>query len=419
MKMGEFTPNSDPQQRIFELEAEVKKLEKELSKAQEKNQNFDKLRSAFLANMSHAVRTPMNAIIGFSELIGMENISMAKKIEFIRIINEKGHQLLALIDDIIEAAKLEGGRVEFVVGPIIIDEFLNDIFSSTLLKKLKAGKDFVELILEKNSQEEYGQIQADPGRLQQVINNLLSFSIQSTSKGSIKFGYTIKDPKVIEFFVKDTGTGLNKDDQKLVFNYFWQFEDVFYQRLTGNGLELTIAGKLVEMMGGKIWVNSEPDTGTEFYFTLPIIRPSRAGRMSGLRGTEKNINEKTEPVWKNKVILVVEDDPINFQFIEALLEKTQVRILHAENGNQALELILSINKVDLILMDIKLPEKSGYEVTREIKNIRKEIPIIALTAFAVNEIRNKCLSAGCEDVISKPVEIEPFLKIVNQYLEDK
>ena len=118
-------------------------------------------------------------------------------------------------------------------------------------------------------------------------------------------------------------------------------------------------------------------------------------------------------------ILVVEDDPINFQFIEALLEKTQVRILHAQNGSQALELVLSINKIDLILMDIKLPEKNGYEVTSEIKNIRKEIPIIALTAFAVNEIRNKCLCAGCEDVISKPVEIEPFLKIVNQYLEDK
>ena len=171
----ELQVNDDNQQRLRDLESEIKRLEKELLKTREKAQSTEKLKSAFLANMSHAVRTPMNAIIGFSELIGMEGISTSKKQEFTRIINEKGHQLLSLIDDIIEISKIESGKLALSYTQVNIDEFLNEIFSATLNKKIKAGKDKVELVLEKNSQEEFGTIQTDPGRLQQIINNILSF----------------------------------------------------------------------------------------------------------------------------------------------------------------------------------------------------------------------------------------------------
>jgi CheY-like chemotaxis protein/nitrogen-specific signal transduction histidine kinase len=410
--------DDDPKQVIQELELEIKRLEKDLNKTREIASRSDKLKSAFLANMSHAIRTPMNAIIGFSELIGIESIKPDTKQSYIRIINEKGHQLLSLIDDLIEISKIESDELELNYTQINLDEFMNEVYSSIFRKKQKDGKDQVELIVEKHTQEEFGQIQSDPGRIQQILNNLLAFSIRNTNKGTIKFGYTIKDPKTIEFYVIDTGLGLNKEDQKIAFDYFWQFEDITHQHLADNGLALTIAKNLVELLGGKIWLNSELNQGNEFYFTLPIEKPGKASEIKLPEVIPAGEISKLEPNWKDKVILTVEDDAINYQFIEALLEKSQVQLLHAENGTQALELCKTINKIDLILMDIKLPEKNGYQITKEIKSFR-EIPIIALTAFSVNEVRNKCLSSGCEDVISKPVEIELLLNILNKYLADK
>jgi CheY-like chemotaxis protein len=407
----------DNQQQLRNLESEIKRLEKELLKTREKANNSEKIKSVFLTNMSHAVRTPMNAIIGFSELIGMEGISPKKKQEFTKIINEKGHQLLSLIDDIIEISKIEAGKIELNYTQIDIDEFFNEIFSTSLLKKIKAGKELLELVLEKNSQDEFGSIQTDPGRLQQIINNILTFCINNTSKGVIRFGYNIKDSKTIEFFVQDSGPGLSKEDQKLIFDYYLELEDITNQRIAGNGLGLTIAKNLLEILGGKITVNADLTKGNEFIFTLPIEKPGRTGRSNSSSANEKaSALEKLEPVWKDKVILVVEDDSVNFQFIEALLEKTQVQLLHAENGMQALELCKTISKIDLILMDIKLPDKNGYQITREIKAIRSDIPIVALTAFVINEVKDKCLASGCEDVISKPVEIELFLSLVNKFL---
>jgi signal transduction histidine kinase/CheY-like chemotaxis protein len=396
-------------------DTELKKIERELQRTKEKALSSDRLKSAFLANMSHAIRTPMNAIIGFSELIGMENISPKRKEEYIQIIKEKGHQLLSLIDDIIEISKIESGKLNINYTDINLDEFLNEIYSIILQKKIKAGKDQVELILQKNPQEFTGLLQTDPGRLQEILNNLLSFSIQNTLKGNIEFGYEQLDPKTIEFFIHDTGIGLNKEDQKIIFDYFWQFEDITHQRLSGIGLSITIAKKIIEQLGGKITITSELNQGTQFRFTIPVEKPNKI-KSERYRHDQSLITPELEPVWKDKVILIVEDDEVNYQFIEALLEKTQVQLLHTDNGQQALELVKTINKIDLILMDIKLPDKNGYQITREIKQIRNDIPIIAHTAFQMTDVREKCLEAGCIDVISKPIEIPLFLSIVNKYI---
>jgi signal transduction histidine kinase/CheY-like chemotaxis protein len=394
-------------------DTEIKKLEKELQKTKERAQSSDRLKSAFLANMSHSVRTPMNAIIGFSELIAMETISPKRKQEYIKIINDKGHQLLSFIDDIIEISKIESGKLAINYSDINLDEFLNDIYSQTLQKKIKAGKDQVDLVLRKSPQELSGTVQTDPGRLQEVFNNLLSFAFQNTQKGLVEFGYTQIDPKTLEFFIKDTSIGLNKEDQKLIFDYFWQSEDVTHQRLSGVGLSITITKKIIELLNGKITLTSELNEGTQFTFTLPIEKPGKAKDHAKQQAQQTPLI--TEPVWKDKVLLIVEDDEVNYQFIEALLEKTQVQIIRAVNGQQALELVKTINKIDLILMDIKLPEKNGYEITLEIRKI-KDIPIIAHTAFQMSEVRDKCLEAGCIDVITKPIEIPSFLATVNKYI---
>jgi CheY-like chemotaxis protein/nitrogen-specific signal transduction histidine kinase len=417
--MSESSNNLDDQQRFRELEQENKRLEKELLKMREKVQSTEKGKVNFLSNMSHSIRTPMNAIIGFSELISMDTISLSKKKEYTKIINDKGIQLLGLIDDIIEISKIDSGKFELNFSSFSLDDFLNDIYLSILHKKLKDGKENIEFVLEKHSQDEFHQIQTDSGRLQQILNNLLSYAIHATSKGKVHFGYSIKENKYIEFFVKDTSHGLNKDEQKVIFENYWQFDDFAYHKIAGNGLGLYISKVLIELLGGKIWIQSEIEVGTEICFTIPIDKSNKVNKLVSKRNEFVDTDVKSENVWKNKVILVVEDDAVNYQFIEALFEKSQVQLLHAENGEQALELCKTINKLDLILMDLKLPEKNGYEITREIKEIRKEIPIIAQTAYPLSEVQEKCLASGCEDVISKPIEIELFLNKLNFYLAEK
>lgn len=396
----------------------IKKLEKELSRSRVKLQKSEQFKAAFLANMSHEIRTPMNAIIGFSELINMEGISAEKRKDYSKIINQRGQQLLTLIDDIIEMTKIESGRITLDYTWIELDEFMNDLYSMIFQQKIKEGKDNVEVVLQKQESASGFRMYTDPGRLHQIFTNLLAYFIKNTSKGDILFGYNI-DTKDIEFFIHNSVTILNAEEQKLLFEDFWKIEDTTHIKIKGSGLGLPISKSLIELFGGKINVNSDLQHGTTFNFRLPLIVPDKDEKhyLRSSRNTEQQtIHELQLKNWKNKVILVVEDDQVNYHFIEAMLEKTQVQLLHAENGFQALELCKSIHRIDLILMDIKLPEKNGYEITREIKSFRKDIPIIAQTAFPLNDVRERCLESGCDDVLSKPVDIEVFMGMLNKYL---
>lgn len=395
----------------------IKKLEKELTKSRVKLQKSEQFKSVFLANMSHEIRTPMNAIIGFSELINMEGISADKRQDYSRIINLRGQQLLTLIDDIIETTKIEAGRITLDFTWIELDEFMNDLYSMVFQQKVKEGKDNIELILQKQQAASGFQMFTDPGRLQQIFINLLHYFLKNTNKGNIMFGYKILKEKEIEFFIHNSSTFFNVEEQKLLFEHFWKIEDTTHIKIKGAGLGLTIAKSLIELFGGKINVQSENQKGTTFSFALPLVIPDQYDKnlVENVIHEEQQINN-LDPIWKDKVVLVVEDDLINYQFIEALLEKTQVQLLHAENGIQALELCKNINKIDLILMDIKLPEKNGYEITKEIKAFRKDIPIIAQTAFSINDVKERCFESGCSDIIIKPVDIDIFMTKLNKYL---
>ena len=394
-----------------------KKLEKELTKSRVKLQKSEQFKSVFLANMSHEIRTPMNAIIGFSELINIEGISADKRKDYSRIINQRGQQLLTLIDDIIETTKIESGRVTLNYTWIELDEFMNDLYSMIFQQKIKEGKDNIEVILQKQESASGFRMFTDPGRLHQVFSNLLLYFLKNINKGNIAFGYNVQDNKELEFYIHNSSSFFNAEEQKLLFEHFWQIEETTHLKIKGAGLGLTIAKSLVEILGGKINVLSDSLQGTTFVFRLPIIIPDEEeiNIVESIFHEEQQIGN-LEPNWKNNVILIVEDDLINFQFIEALLEKTQVQLLHAENGQQALELCKNINKIDLILMDIKLPEMNGYEITKEIKSFRKDIPIIAQTAFSLSDVKERCLESGCDDIIIKPVDIDLFMSKLNKYL---
>lgn len=409
--------NDDPVKLIGVIKdiTDCKKNIKELKKAKEKAENSDKLKTSFLSNMSHDLRTPMNAIIGYSELLNLANSNPPKRKEYSKIIKQKGLQLLTLIDDIIEVSKFETGVSEISKTNFNIHELLAEIKNNFIDKKVELGKDNVDLRLALPMDMTNQNIFTDPGRLQQVIGNLIENALKYTEKGYVEFGYEIHEEGKLQFYVKDTGKGISKDNQKNIFNRFKNNDKTANIKYSGSGLGLTVSKRVIDLLGGKIWLTSEENNGAVFYFTIPIEQPE---------GTEpiEAISDNSEPSnqnWKDKVILIVEDEEVNYKFLETVLHDTQAQVLYAKDGFQAIDLVMSINKIDMILMDIKMPEMDGFEAAKRIKQIRSDIPIIAQTAFASRDDRMNSYKSGCDDYLTKPIEIELLISKINKFFMDK
>ena len=389
---------------IMQDVTESRKNLEEISRALEKAEESDHLKTIFLSNLSHEFRNPMNTIIGFSELINSGNIDTEKRKEYAIIITRKANYLLRLIDDIAELSKFETGQVKVNKKHCDINRVAGELFLEYQEVKKEMQKEYIELRLHvptPYTEEFY----TDPGRLQQVLSNLLRNAFQFTEKGYVEFGYEQKD-RFIQFYVKDTGIGVRKEDQKLVFNRFRQIEDTSLRRVGGSGMGLTLSRHIINLLGGRIWLESTPNEGSTFFFSLPIQTNPETEQ------PEPSSEQKLSYNWKDKVILIVEDDEVNAQFLEAVLDQTEVQTLHASTGLQAIELCRSINKIDLLLMDIKMPEMSGYEACKRIKAFRPALPIIAQTAFAEPIDKIKCTNAGFDDYLSKPIDIESLLSKV-------
>lgn len=369
--------------------------EEDILKAKERAEESDRLKSAFLANVSHEIRTPMNGIIGFSELLNDPDLDEEKRLEFTRIINNSCQQLLGIVDDILDISKIETGLVKLEMGKVDLNELIEElrIFYARLAniqglslhasKGLPAGKQMV---------------MADLKRLKQVLNNLINNAFKYTEAGHIKFGYTVKS-KEIEFFIEDSGFGIDPEKQESVFKRFYQIEAHTSRQHGGTGLGLSISKGLVEFMGGRIWVESEPGKGSIFYFTIPY-EPATTETNDFPFPDKEYVSESKA---KNLTMLVAEDDDTNFQYLYELLSRKSVNIYRAKTGLEAVDYIKTGHHIDLVFMDIKMPEMDGYEATRIIKRLRPELLIIALTAYAMEEDRLKALAAGCDDYISKPV----------------
>ncbi len=395
-----------------QLEKLVTKRTSELEKAKVKAEESDRLKSAFLANMSHEIRTPMNAIIGFSNLLDDPDMQDINKKELITLINHNSNTLLHLIDDIIDLSKIESGQLVIDKRNCNLNTIFNELLDLFNENKKIINKAHIELKYTHDSENKEFSIYSDPLRLQQIISNLVSNALKFTEKGFVEFGYTIEDKpnRNIKFFVKDTGIGLTKDQQEIIFSRFTKAENDKKKLYRGAGLGLAICKNLVNLLGGDIWVESELNRGAIFYFTIPY----------------ENIPEKEIPVkekqnqqadynWPGKTILIAEDEKSNYQYFEMILSKTQANILHAENGIDVIE-ICKNNKIDIVLMDIKMPEMDGFEATKQIREFEKEMPIIALTAFAMENDEKMSIEAGCNAYMSKPVRKPDLLGLLNKFL---
>jgi PAS domain S-box-containing protein len=387
--------------------ARIQRINEEFQIARQKAEVSDRLKSAFLANMSHEIRTPMNGIIGFSEMMADPDLSAADRNEYAKIIIDSSRQLLAIVNDILDISRIEAGLVFLAKEIVCVNEMINALFSF-----FEPQVAFKNLILKpvKSLGDRESDIKTDKTRLRQILTNLLNNALKFTEKGKIEFGYTVQEGW-LQFYVQDTGIGIPADLHEKIFEPFRQAELEISYQYGGTGLGLSISSKLAELLGGKIWVESEPGKGSVFYFTIPYnptatdIDPQPAGE------------KETVLQASGTVILIAEDDNTNYLFLETALSKEKIILIRAMNGFQAVEKCKENPAIQLVLMDIKMPVMNGYEATRNIKQIRPDLPVIAQTAYAMTEDRKKALEAGCDDYIAKPIRITELLKVVSKYTD--
>ncbi|MCB2219695.1 MAG: PAS domain S-box protein [Bacteroidetes bacterium] len=389
---------------------EIIEKENNLKRSVKRAEEADMLKSAFLANVSHEIRTPMNAIIGFSEILSNPELSQEERDEFINYITQGGNTLLTLIEDIIDITKIEAGQIKVNFEDTNVDSLLDELYATFLKLKNKNGKTDVELRLNKPALEEGFVISTDPNRLRQIMTNLLGNAIKFTRQGYIEFGFARRSDETIAFYVKDTGIGIPPDKIKQIFERFGQVNDPRVAEFKGTGLGLSISKKLAELLGGDLTVESIENEGSTFSLTLPVEKTVQPDRP-----LDKQIADRAFD-WKDKLFLVAEDSILNYTFLEALFQRTGVKLLWAKNGREAVDLCQKHENIDLVLMDIKMPILNGLEAISEIKKFRPGLPIVVQTAYAMPEDRERSIAAGGDEHLTKPINAEELFNTISRYL---
>ena len=390
-----------------------KKAELDLVLALRKATESDRLKSAFLATMSHELRTPLNAIIGFSEFLN-KDLPMDDVENFGQIINSSGQNLLSIIDDLFDITLIEAGETKVRNEETTLKTIFYDVHSVIEAKKQRDNNDEVELKLNFSSEKEDFSFNTDANKIKQILINLLKNALKFTHEGYIDYGCELiseQHKAFLKFYVKDSGIGISKDKQELIFDIFRQVEDNHTRSYGGTGIGLSVAKRLSEILGGKIWLESEVGVGSTFYFTIPVQKPDDIN-LPSLEEEES----ATRIAKKRKTILIVEDDLMSFKFIEIVLAKLEIDFVWVKNGEEAIRTCKENPDIDLVLMDINLPILNGYAATKEIKQTLPNLPIIAQTAFAIAGDREKSLEAGCDDYITKPINKDELAEIIWKYL---
>jgi signal transduction histidine kinase/ActR/RegA family two-component response regulator len=383
---------------------EQKLLAMELTKAKEKAEESDRLKSAFLANMSHELRTPMNGILGFSELLKRKNLANETKDTYLEFIEKEGNRLLSFISNIVDISKIESNIITIEKSFCNVNEVIDDLYSKYSFKLENTG---VQLQIKKGLDDSLSGVETDTNKLVQVLSNLLENAIKFTKRGVIEFGYSLSQGN-LEFYVKDSGVGIDREEQKNIFNRFTQgkLEQTHNQ---GVGLGLSIVKGIVTILGGDVWLDSQTGVGSTFYFTIPY---------QNIVGGKKAVLEASNTTLDSAhfTVLIAEDDRFNFLYLKACLSDVNCSIIHAVNGKEAVQLVNQNSSIDVILMDINMPEMDGDEALVEIRKTNKEVPVIAQTGFAMAGDKEKMLQAGFNDYISKPISPKVLMTTINKHI---
>jgi len=391
---------------VFQNE-EREKRATELIKAKEQAEESDRLKSAFLTNMSHEIRTPMNGILGFTELLKDPNLSSDDQQDFIQIIQIGGARMLNTINSIVDISKIESGLMKVDIKETNINEKIEFTYK---FFKPEAEIKGLQFLFKNGLPAKEAIIKTDKEKVYGMLANLIKNAIKFTYEGSIEFGYE-KKGEYLEFFVKDTGIGIPQNQHKIIFERFRQGSESHNRGYEGSGLGLSICKSYVEMLGGKIRVESEEGKGSTFYFTIPYNAVSE--KQTELKDTVSQ--EHKEVQVKNLKILIVEDDEISYSLLTRTLQKISKEVLHAITGVQAVEVCHNNPDLDLVMMDIKMFPMDGLEATRQIRQFNTDVIIIAQTAYGFSDDREKAIEAGCNDYISKPINKTLLFELIKKH----
>jgi PAS domain S-box-containing protein len=383
---------------------ERKEYEEKLLKAKEKAEENDRLKSAFLQNMSHEIRTPMNAIVGFTDFLTDPDVSDEERKEFIRIIKNSTNQLLSIVSNILTISILETKQEHVNIQPVNLNKLLHDLY---LIFTAQAQLRNLSIDLKVYLPDNESEIYTDKTKLNQIISNLLNNAMKFTPSGTIEFGYTCANNDLI-FYVKDSGLGISKDIQTRIFDRFFQSSTLTQSFNGGMGLGLAISKEFVDLLGGRIWVESEVNEGSTFYFS---IQHQPVGNVV----EKKNVISIKPGI--NPTILVAEDEEYNYLYLLTLLKSFNANVIHSLNGEEAVNACKSSVKLDLILMDIKMPVMDGYTAARIIKAVRPDLPIIAQSAYLKDNEKNESLNLNFDDYVTKPIDKNELSRKIQKFLK--
>ena len=394
-----------------QLEIEItkrKKVEESLREAKIKAEKISDAKSQLLVNMSHEIRTPVNSILGFADLIANPKLSKGDKNRYVKYVSNSSQNLLFLINEILDHSRIESGEFTINSAPCRLNDMIIELKES--FDRIKVQQDKEDLIINVDLPKDQLIIETDPQRVKQVMINLISNAVKYTDKGSVTIGYCL-DKKQVKFFVKDTGIGIESSEVKNVFSRFKRVETQDSLKSQGTGLGLSIAQRVVVLMGGNIGVESELHKGSEFHFSLPYI-PAELSADDSQSVTNVFIED---PDWSKKSIVIAEDEEMNFLFLQEALRPTNINILWAKNGKEAVSKSIEAEP-DLILMDVKMPDMNGFEAINLIKKEKPGLVIIVQTAFAKTDDELTQREINYDDMITKPINRNDLIKTMSKYI---
>jgi PAS domain S-box-containing protein len=388
----------------------------ELVIAKNRAEQSEKLKTSFLANMSNDILTPLNTLMGFSELISEEALSTSKLNEYSAEINKNGKNIQNIVDNIIDVAKLKSGEVGINLTECKINQLLLDLFAEYENHIQVLSLQGIELRLKRDVKGKEFTIKTEPYRIRQVLSNLLTNAIHHTESGFVEFGYMVADRTPggseimnLTFYVKDTGSGIPEEKKDTLFDRFRNIDSTNKLKRQGPGIGFPLSKVYIELLGGKMWFQSEAGKGATFYFTIPC-------QVTNING-HSQIPVKVEKPDSNNgnefEILVAEDIESNYLLIEAILSKENYRLTWAKNGREAVDRFRENPSIDLILMDLMMPEMTGYEAIAEIKKLNPDVPVIIITAYTRDEDKRKIFETDCVDYITKPIDSVKLLSLIH------
>ncbi len=384
-----------------------------LEKARDKAEESDRLKSAFLSNMSHEIRTPLNAIVGFSNLLVTGNFDLEKQKQFIKYINNSSEALTTLINDILDIAKIEAGFLTINKSVVNFTNLLKELFITFKAELGNRNKDNVVLKLKMPDEKAVLFANTDETRLKQVFSNLINNAFKFCKKGEISFGIKEISNKNIVLFVSDTGIGIENSKLGLIFERFLQVQDDRIENPSGTGLGLSIVKKIIELLDGTITVTSDVNKGSTFFINLQnfICDENKLNIESDFESDISKLN------ITNANILIAEDEITNFYLLQELLIPSNAIIKWVKNGVEAIDVFKKGEKFDLVLMDIKMPEKNGYEAFEAIRKIDPNVPIVAQTAYAMSGEKDNIIQYGFDDYLSKPINETELANVIRKFLK--